>query len=356
MITKTTLFTDRNSNNFDFIRLVAALLVIVTHSSAFLGIKEEDILSKLTRGTYSFSHLGVAIFFIISGYLITQSALHSTSWKSFLWKRVLRLIPGLLIVLVFCAFILGPIVTSEPLYFYFSSKETYRFLSSVFLYIQKYSLPGVFENNAISAVNGSLWTLAYEFTLYILVMFGFLLGILKKRNLVLCLWILFLSFRIYLGHKYYWYSYASPFAPYLNMMYVFEWSFYFLSGMLVFLYRDIKIVKLKFLLVLSFAYILLAILNQVDILKMLNYILVPYIVFYLAFIPGKLNSIGKYGDFSYGVYIYAFPVQQALVYFLGVDIPLNLYILLSIVTTFPFAVASWFLIEKKALKYKNIIQ
>jgi peptidoglycan/LPS O-acetylase OafA/YrhL len=348
--------TDRHSNNFDFIRLIAAVLVIISHSIVFLGINQEDILGKFSRGTISFSHLGVATFFIISGYLITQSALHSTSWKSFLWKRVLRLIPGLLIVLLLCAFILGPIVTSEPLNYYFSNKETYHFLLSVFLYVQKYSLPGVFENNPINAVNGSLWTIAYEFTLYILVMFGFLFGIMKKRNLVLCLWIVFLSFRIYIGNKFFWYGYASPITLNLNMMYVFEWSFYFLSGMLVFLYRDLNIIKLKILIILFCSYILAASLNQKEILYILNYIFVPYLVFYLSFIPGRLNAFGKFGDFSYGFYIYAFPLQQALIYILGLDIHLNLFVLLSIFATFPFAVASLFLIEKKSMKYKNIIK
>jgi peptidoglycan/LPS O-acetylase OafA/YrhL len=344
------------SNNFNFIRLIVAISVQISHSISLSYIKQDDAVVKLTRGIYSCSHLGVATLFIISGYVITNSAFHSKSWKSFLWKRVLRLIPGLLIVLLFCAFILGPIVTSEPLYFYFSSKETYRFLSFVFLYIQKYSLPGVFENNPISAINGSLWTLAYEFTLSILVMFGFLFGILKKRKLVLCLWILFLTFRIYLGNMYFWYSYAAPFTLNLNMLYVFEWSFYFLSGMLVFLYRDLNIIKLKMLIILFCSYILATSLKKKYILYILNYILVPYLVFYLSFIPGKLNSISQFGDFSYGIYIYAFPVQQTLIYFLGAEIPVNLNILLYIIATFPLAVASWFFIEQRALRYKNIIQ
>ena len=224
---------NRHSNNFDFIRLVAAILVIISHSNALLGDKELDLWAKLTLGTLSFSHLGVAIFFIISGYLITQSSQNSINWKSYLWKRLLRLIPGLIVVLLLCAFVLGPLATTESVPDYFRNKETYQFLFSTFLYIQNYSLPSVFTQNPIPAVNGSLWTLAYEFTLYIAVLFCFLSGYLKKRKLLLFFWIVFFLFRAYLGEKYFWYSYASPYTLNLNMMYLFEWSFYFLSGMLI---------------------------------------------------------------------------------------------------------------------------
>ena len=333
---------------------MAAILVILSHSKAFIGDTELDLLAKLTLGTYSFSHLGVATFFIISGYLITQSSQNSTNWKSYIWKRFLRLIPGLIVVLLLCAFVLGPIVTTKSLSDYFRNKETYQFLFSTFLYVQNYSLPGVFTNNPVPTVNGSLWTLAYEFTLYIAVLFCFLTSFFKNRHLLLILWIVFFLFRAYLGEKYFWYSYASPYTLNLNMMYLFEWSFYFLSGMLVFLFRDFKIVKFRFLLLLISLHVLFILLGQRELLYLSNYIFVPYLVFFLSFIPGKLNAIGKYGDYSYGIYIYAFPIQQLLVQILGTNVSLSLFIIISIVTTFPFAFLSWHLIEKQALKLKKL--
>ena len=261
----------RSSNNFDFIRLFAAILVIITHSYTLKGSNDVDFLSKLTNGSIQFSHLGVAIFFIISGYLITQSCISSPSWLSYFWKRILRILPGLFVVLFICAFILGPILTDLSLNDYFSSNETYNFLLSTFIYFQNYSLPNVFHNNPINSLNGSLWTLAYEFTLYIVVLILTLIGLINKRKLLLVIWILFLVSRIILGNKFFWFSYSSPLALNLNMMFLFEWSFYFLSGMLFFLYRDQKIIDVRVVIILFIVYTISAIWKQTEVLNILNY-------------------------------------------------------------------------------------
>ena len=77
--------------------------------------------------------------------------------------------------------------------------------------------------------------------------------------------------------------------------------------------------------------------------------------FYLSFLPGALNHFSKYGDFSYGIYIYAYPVQQTLIFFLGPEIGLPLMVFLSFICTLPLAVLSWYVIEKKALAFKNAV-
>ncbi len=346
----------RTSNNFDFMRLFAAILVIITHSYTLKGSKDVDILFKLTSGSIQFSHLGVAIFFVISGYLITQSSISSPSWKSYFWKRISRLLPGLFVVLTLCVFVLGPIFSTLPIRDYFTSGETSKFLLSVFIYFKNYSLPGVFENNPVDAVNGSLWTLAYEFTLYVFVMIAGLTGLVKKRNILLLIWVLFLGIRIFLGNRFFWFSYASPYTFGLNIKYLFEWSFYFLSGMLFFLYRDKKIVDLRIVFSLIIAYTICALWKQTEVLNILNYVLVPFLIMYFAFFPSRVSNIGKYGDFSYGFYIYAFPIQQTIIYLFDTTISIPSLILLSILFTLPFAILSWHLIEKKALKLKYLIK
>src|SRR2546423_47753 len=109
---------DRTSNKFDLIRLLAAASVIATHSRVFLGLPEEDLARKLT-GSMTFSFLGVATFFALSGFLVTQSLQDSPLYGRFYRKRALRLCPGLLGVVLFSTLILGPLCTSQRVFDYF---------------------------------------------------------------------------------------------------------------------------------------------------------------------------------------------------------------------------------------------
>lgn len=344
----------RSANNFDAIRLIAASLVIVTHSYTLTGSKEVDWLETVTSGALSFSHFGVAVFFSISGFLITQSAFRSKSWKDYLWRRSLRIFPGLMVVLLLTAFVLGPILTSLSFREYFSHPLTYKHLLSVLLYIKNYALPEVFSSNTVRGVNGSLWTLSYEFTLYIVVIVSFLLGALQQRHLLAVVWIAMIALRIYMGQKYFWYSYSSPYLLNQNMMYMYEWSLYFLSGMLIFLYSDNFRPNLWIAIILGLTYVLAAYSKNTELIRLLNYVAIPGILFYLCFVPSVAGSLSNIGDFSYGVYIYAFPIQQTIIHCAQQNISVGMLIVLSLLLTYPFAIASWFLIEKKSLNYKKI--
>lgn len=346
----------RSENNFDIIRLVAAIMVIVTHSYALLGKSEHDLLWQLTLGTLQFSHLGVAVFFVISGYLISQSAFASKTWKGYLWRRVLRIFPGLLVVLLCSTFVLGAVVTNLPWHSYFTRPDTYLHLVSISLYRLYLHLPGVFENNSNTAVNGSLWTLAYEFTMYLVVIVAYLLGILQRKNVIAVLWLFMLAIRIYVGSNYFVYSYSASWLLGLNITYFFEWSFYFLTGTLVFLFREKINFNLKVLAAMLLLYIAVAFFKQESVLRIFTYLLVPYAIFTLAFIKSTTNNFGKYGDFSYGFYIYAFPVQQTIVHVLGAQIGIVPFFLLSVGITFPLAYASWHLVERRFLAFKNMVR
>ena len=90
---------DYRKNNFDFLRLIFASFVIITHSYPLSGIKECDFICQLTFGQVSFSYVGVKGFFVISGYLIFQSLQRSENIFDYFWKRLLRLFPALIVVL-----------------------------------------------------------------------------------------------------------------------------------------------------------------------------------------------------------------------------------------------------------------
>jgi peptidoglycan/LPS O-acetylase OafA/YrhL len=345
-------------NNFDIRRLVASVFVIITHSYALSGKGESDYLSTLTFGTLSFSHAGVAIFFVISGYLILQSVMKTDSILSYFWKRTLRIFPGLLVVLLLCVFILGPIVTSLSISDYFSSSSSYKHLYSATIYnISHLSLQGVFETNPNQAVNGSLWTLQYEFTCYnfIALIIFFFKSIDKiKPYLIVCLYVLIISFRIYLGERYFWFNYSSSFLAGMNIMYLYEWMIYFMSGMILYLFgMKYNCMFLTLGIILSL-YTILLFFDQINFARITIYFLIPLIVFVIAFKVPQISELSKYGDISYGMYIYAYPIQQLILHY-NHKITIELFVVLSILFTIPFAMLSWHFIEKKSLKFKTVL-
>lgn len=157
-------------NNLNLMRLVAALFVIVTHSYALSGSQSGDFLFSITGGQLLFSSLGVDIFFVISGFLIFNSFKHSKSTMDYLWKRCLRIFPGLFAVLSLTV-VFGFFFSSSNLYDYFwltGNVKTY-ILNNMSLFNLQPAMSDIFTTNPLpGTINGSLWTLVYEFTLYFL--------------------------------------------------------------------------------------------------------------------------------------------------------------------------------------------
>jgi len=138
----------RGGNNFDFIRLVAASLVVFSHSFILAeGTDGREPLYFLTAGREDLGQVAVATFFVISGFLITMSFESSRSIGNYLWKRVLRVFPALIILLLLTTFVLGPLATNLSLKDYFSQGHTYSYLTNVRLFRLQYDLPGLFQEN-----------------------------------------------------------------------------------------------------------------------------------------------------------------------------------------------------------------
>ena len=164
------------------LRFFFASLVILSHSYLLLTPDGNEIepVSRVTYMKMNLGSLAVACFFGISGFLITQSWLKSPRVSDYLRKRVLRIYPGWTVAVLFCVFIIGPVLHNNH-YLEFHDKGTYRFISQLLLYKNGYfnELPG------IGIPNGSLWTIPFEFMCYLLVMALGLLGIFRKRNVIL---------------------------------------------------------------------------------------------------------------------------------------------------------------------------
>ncbi len=150
-------------NHFDLIRLLAALAVFVSHAFPLNGMHEPKILwGYTTLGT-----LGVYTFFGLSGYLVMQSWSRMPCIKSFLWKRIKRIFPGLFFVVILLAFVYGPAISSLSLAEYLTDKQLFTFLRLAIM-MGNDRLPGVLQDNPFpEAVNSSLWTLKYECLMYI---------------------------------------------------------------------------------------------------------------------------------------------------------------------------------------------
>ncbi|MEC1524807.1 acyltransferase [Neobacillus niacini] len=330
-------YSNGKNNNFDIIRFIAASLVVFSHSfplSLASGNKFEP-LYFLSDGQSALGRVAVFVFFVTSGFLITQSYDRSKNLAKFLRARILRIFPALIVVVILTTFVLGPLLTTLTIREYFTNQQTYSYLPTMFLLI-KYHLPGVFEDNIYGgAINGSLWTLKFEFFFYLVVATLGYFKLLKKEIIFLIfLSTLILSFtNITLGEKY------------------IEMFLYFSAGMVLYLYRDF--VKLDMRIVNIFLFILFISIFLGGFEKAFG-IFGSYLIMILAFSQKfKFPNFSKHGDFSYGIYIYAFPIQQLITYSFGHTMNPILNFLIAFPITLVFAVLSWRLIEKRALNFKN---
>src|SRR5664280_330160 len=130
-------------NNLVIIRILAVIMVLYSHSFILSGSAEPS--PPFFNGGYG--PIGLNIFFVISGFLITQSYLRTPNPARFIWSRALRILPGLFCVVTLCAFVLGPLVTTLPLDSYFTNLQTYAYLLLITIFIGHNTLPGVFAHN-----------------------------------------------------------------------------------------------------------------------------------------------------------------------------------------------------------------
>ena len=168
------------STNANILKFLAAILVIVCHSYPITG-NGVDMLARYTNGECNFGGFAVGIFFFYSGLYVTKSLSKTNSTSSYIKKRITRIFPQLIIVVLLSAFILGPITTTYLPGNYFQDKNTYLYLLNAIM-LPIHNLPGVFENAPYSAVNGALWTLPVEFACYIMLAVILILTCIFARN------------------------------------------------------------------------------------------------------------------------------------------------------------------------------
>ncbi len=336
-------------NSYNFLRLLFAILVIITHAYPLTGLEECDLLCKITKGQMVFSNIGLAGFFSLSGYLIYQSAERSKNWIDYMWRRCLRIFPALAVVLIITILILPLFYISEIPYWQNSSVWTY-FPFNMSLFFLQFSIPGVFDFNPVGGiVNGSLWTLAYEFSFYILVSFFVFI---RKKNPLKKTGVLFLFIAFFIGNVFFK-EIVSQYGYILSAKWLLEFGCYFFTGMLIYEFKLDRWVRKPIVLVFLFLTIGLSLFFQT--MQFVPFLLCPFIIGIGSFYNQYINKMmDKLGDISYGVYIYGFPVQQALVFSLNLNYIALIFATLPIV--FVLGYLSWHLIEKRAMNYKTMFK
>lgn len=328
-----------HSNNIGLIRLIFASLVVVAHAYVLTGIAMQEPLAVYTE-TFTLGSLGVDGFFLISGYLITQSMAHSRSQGEYLLKRMLRIYPAFIV-----AFVLGGLLAAwiRPGY----PIEPWR---SLFLFhpVDIKPAPGAEGFTA----NSPMWTIAYEFRCYLGVMLLAATGLLARRRSVLILAIGLWCLYIFIKIPQLWSirAFKAPLPVDIligNMLPTIRFFAVFAVGIVVYLYREAILPRLSWwIALLALAGIILTLPNQL-IGESLFMVFAAAIIFWLAFRVdlGPLQTINDRWDISYGTYLYGWPIGNLLIWWRP-DWAIGPFILVNLIGAWLLGAVSWFLLER----------
>lgn len=338
-------------NNFNIIRIFAALTVLITHSFAIVNGSGQAEPFREFLGGMTLGGVAVDVFFIASGFLVTASLLKRQSSTDFVLARTLRILPALLLSVFLTVFVLGVFFTTLPLLSYFSDKHTYSYIAkcSTLMFGVAWTLPGVFDGNPYkNAVNGSLWSMTPEVRLYaILAITWLLLKVAKDFRLKYFKVAVVTSAAI---SAIYWLAVrnSAPVEGYFPKLLLM-----FSTGAAFFILKEYITIHHKYFWPCAAALLIATVTGNKSAFDIIYPFTIAYILFYLAYVPGGfIRNYNRLGDYSYGIYIYAFPIQQT-VEALQPGISVINMILISGTATIIFSVASWHLLEKRMLGLKG---
>lgn len=341
------------ANNLNAMRLALASLVMFSHSFALsYGTADNEPLKWLTKGQVTCGTVAVDLFFLISGMLITASWFRSKSMNDFLLRRVLRIYPGYVVALTLSA--LTALIACPESRPHFGALKTWihYFLSdAVTLDQMSLAWPGTFAQNPWPGfANGSLWTIQQEFICYVFVLVLGLFCLFKRRMSIL-------FFAVAVFALYTWqllHTRAAWGHLQVNASdgLVPRFYSYFLVGMLIWLFRD----KVKFSWVFA-SICLVALLLAARFAPIFSLLFLPagsYLALNVGLTkPWRFTRWTQKTDISYGVYLYAWPVQQVIAMHPALRSAfLNLVI--AVPVTVILALLSWHLVENRFLAMKSV--
>jgi peptidoglycan/LPS O-acetylase OafA/YrhL len=335
-------------NAFDKIRWIAATAVLLSHSFPLIGLPEPMICGD------SLGKLAVMVFFAVSGYLVCQSWDRDPNLLRFTQRRALRIMPGLVVAVLVTTLGIGAIATTLPVGVFMTDRATWDYVASNALLVAGVErVPGTFVRSPETIFNGSLWTLRYEVAMYAILAFG--ARFVRLRDACVALFVAglvalsWLSWRG-VGH----YSLPLPGLWKIGLQFdavrLLKLGTTFFCAASLYVLRDRIVLRWRHAVVLVVVLTLGASSPFVNVLLALT---VPYVTLVIALkSPPALRQAWS-NDLSYGIYVYAYPVQQlvsqvAREHELGWPWAFGI----SLLATLVLAALSWKVVEQPALRHK----
>lgn len=337
----------QKSNNFGFLRLFFASLVILSHSPELIdGNSNREFLDSIF-GTITLGAMAVTGFFLISGYLITASLQNSRSISSFLIKRILRIYPGFIVASLVSIFLFAPLSGGWSLIQNFSFNDWLKIPVKMLILTQPW-VEGAFVSLKNPVLNASMWTIKYEFLCYLSILVLVLTNF--KKQLVLSTFLLTLT--IYLCTVFFSYDLVIPKPLDLSLYFYSKFFLAFNVGSIYYIYRN-KISWSRNVNFIAFLLLVLSLLYEpiahIGLVFFGSYIMFNFALNYKT---THLSKIGNKTDISYGVYLYAFPFQNLTIQYIP-DISPNLLSIYTLIYAFIVGYISWIFIEKPFMNFKE---
>lgn len=336
-----------HDNNFDVLRLLAALIVLWSHSFPLTGHGSEDFLTNSLFGYDLAGAFAVLIFFVISGFLVTKSA-QERSIDGYLTARALRILPALVCTVVITVFLIGPLMTKLRFDEYLAAPFTLSYLANMFVFGIQHDLPAATAGLPYTAMNSSLWTLSVECAFYLVLAVLASFGLLTRQRagwFVLAM----VAFHVFC---FYWlglfYGKQGPVVwQGATLHEIAKNGCAFALGGAFWVYRDK--VPLNPWLAAACGVALYAAFGTMS-AAFVYALALPYLVIFFALrLPAV--SLRRLGDLSYGTYLISFPIQQLVISRIGTWSPTAVS-LITMAIVLPVAYASWWYIEKPFLTFK----
>lgn len=324
--------------------MLLASLVVVSHSPELVdGNKNREILTNIF-GTITFGELAIDGFFLISGYLILKSFYSSSGLKSYLLKRILRIYPAFIVASLFCILVVAPLSSGWPVIEQLGVKSWLISIGKMGI-LETPSVEGV----KVASLNGSMWSIWVEFVCYLSIPTFFYLGLHKRNHYLLTLFgVVCIYLYTQLTQKNMW----LPYPIRLDFHHSTRLLTAFMVGGLFHLFKD----KISWNKHYTFAasLLLLGSLLSKNFAELGLFVFGSYLLFNFAlnYKNKFLNNIGVNADISYGVYLYAWPIQILIVQYFPAINP-NFLTLITIMLAAIMGYLSWIVVEKPFMQLKK---
>jgi peptidoglycan/LPS O-acetylase OafA/YrhL len=334
-------------NAFDLLRLLAAIVVLVSHSWPVTGNASEPFSTYLgnfdTGGGWA-----VSAFFVMSGFLVTRSV-ESRDAGTYLAARAWRILPGLALATLFETFIVGPAFFPGTTMQYFEAGALWH-LQNVVVFGMQLGLPGVFTALPVQAVNSSLWTLPGECACYLVLLVPSFSVVPRRWSTLILLAVTAVLYVALSFAGYSWNHQGGMLFSATPLFFGLKNMLFFFTGSVLWLWRaDIPLNGGG-----AIAAVLLLVAARGSFTSQVAYHLaLPYLTLYAALAWGAAERLTRrLGDLSYGTYLFAFPVQQCVEAVLGPKLGPWRLAIIALAFTLPLAWVPWHAVERRALQLK----